>query len=91
MFDNSSYQETLLEHERSHHSVGGGIILVMIVALVVSLFLFPSIVDVAHERSARNGQAIQCSAAVLRMPRIRRSRPAEGDVPKCEELHCPQG
>ena len=40
MFDDSSYQETLREHERSHHSVGGGIVLVLIVALAVGLCVF---------------------------------------------------
>ena len=40
MFDNSSYQDTLREHERSHYPVGGGILLMLLVALVVGLCLF---------------------------------------------------
>lgn len=40
MFDDSSYQDTLREHERSHHPVGGGILLVLAVALVVGLCIF---------------------------------------------------
>ena len=40
MFDDSSYQETLQEHERSHHPIGGGILLVLAVALAVGLCLF---------------------------------------------------
>lgn len=39
MFDDSSYQDTLREHERSHHPVRGGIVLVLIVALGVGLCL----------------------------------------------------
>jgi len=39
MFDNSSYQETLREHERSHHPLAGGVVLLLIVALVIGLFL----------------------------------------------------
>ena len=40
MFDDPSYQDTLREHERSHHPVGGGILLMLLVALVVGLCLF---------------------------------------------------
>jgi hypothetical protein len=40
MFDDSSYQDTLREHERSHHPVGGGILLVLAVALAVGLVVF---------------------------------------------------
>jgi hypothetical protein len=39
MFDDSSYQDTLREHERSHHPVGGGFLLVLVVALVVGFCL----------------------------------------------------
>lgn len=41
MFDDSSYQDTLREHERSrpHHPLGGGILLILIVALAVGLCL----------------------------------------------------
>jgi hypothetical protein len=39
MFDDSSYQDTLREHERSHHPVAGGILLVAIIALAVGLFV----------------------------------------------------
>lgn len=35
MFDDSSYQDTLREHERSHHPVGGGLVLILVVALIV--------------------------------------------------------
>ena len=38
MFDDSSYQDTLREHERSHHPVAGGILLVAIIALAVGIF-----------------------------------------------------
>lgn len=40
MFDDLSYQDTLREHERSHHPVAGGILLVAIIALAVGLFVF---------------------------------------------------
>ena len=40
MFDDSSYQDTLREHERSHHPVVGGVLLVAIIALAVGLFVF---------------------------------------------------
>ncbi|HEY3149618.1 MAG TPA: hypothetical protein VGJ75_24855 [Dongiaceae bacterium] len=40
MFDDSSYQDTLQEHQRSHHPVVGGILLVLVVALGVGLCLF---------------------------------------------------
>ncbi len=40
MFDDSSYQETLREHERSHHPIVGGVLLVGIVAIGVSLCVF---------------------------------------------------
>ena len=40
MFDDSSYQDTLREHERSHHPVAGGIILMLIIALVVGICVF---------------------------------------------------
>ncbi|HET6619277.1 MAG TPA: hypothetical protein VFG64_05010 [Dongiaceae bacterium] len=40
MFDDSSYQDTLREHARSHRPVGGGILLVLVVALAVGLVLF---------------------------------------------------
>lgn len=39
MFDGSSYQDTLREHERSHRPVGGGILLVLAVAIAVGLCL----------------------------------------------------
>jgi hypothetical protein len=39
MFDDSSYQDTLREHERSHHPLVGGILLVAIIALAVALAL----------------------------------------------------
>jgi len=39
MFDDSSYRDTLQEHERSHHPVRGGFVLVLIVALGVGLCL----------------------------------------------------
>jgi hypothetical protein len=39
VFDDSSYQDTLREHERSHHPVGGAIFLVLIVAIAVGLCL----------------------------------------------------
>jgi len=38
MFDDSSYRDTLQEHERSHHPLVGGIILVLIVAVGVALW-----------------------------------------------------
>ena len=37
MFDDSSYRDTLREHERSHHPLVGGILLVVIIALAVGL------------------------------------------------------
>jgi hypothetical protein len=40
MFDDSSYQDTLREHERSHHPVAGGVVLVAIIAVAVGLFVF---------------------------------------------------
>jgi len=40
MFDDSSYQDTLREHERSHHPVTGGVLLVAIIALAVGLCVF---------------------------------------------------
>jgi len=40
MFDDSSYQETLREHERSHHPIVGGFLLVVIVAIVIGLCVF---------------------------------------------------
>jgi hypothetical protein len=40
MFDDSSYQDTLREHERSHHPVAGGVFLVAIIAFAVGLFVF---------------------------------------------------
>ena len=40
MFDDSSYQDILREHERSHHPVGGGILLMLVVALAVGLWIF---------------------------------------------------
>ena len=40
MFDDSSYQDTLREHERSHHPVTGGVLLVAIIALAVGFFVF---------------------------------------------------
>jgi len=40
VFDDSSYEDTLREHERSHHPVGGGILLVLAVALAVGLCIF---------------------------------------------------
>jgi hypothetical protein len=40
MFDDSSYLDTLREHERSHHPVTGGVLLVVIIALAVGLFVF---------------------------------------------------
>jgi len=40
MFDDSSYQDTLREHERSHHPVTGGVLLVAIIALAVALYIF---------------------------------------------------
>ena len=39
MFDDSSYQDTLREHERSHHPVTGGILLVAVIALAVGIFV----------------------------------------------------
>jgi hypothetical protein len=39
MFDDSSYQDTLREHEHSHHPVAGGIFVMLLVALVVGLCL----------------------------------------------------
>jgi hypothetical protein len=40
MFDDSSYQDTLREHERSHHPVAGGVLLLAIIAIAVGLFVF---------------------------------------------------
>jgi hypothetical protein len=40
MFDDSSYRDTLSEHGRSHHPVGGGMLLVLAVAVVVGLCIF---------------------------------------------------
>ena len=40
MFDDSSYEDTLREHEGSRHPVGGGILLVLAVALAVGLCIF---------------------------------------------------
>jgi len=39
MFDDSSYQDTLREHERSHHPVTGGILLIAVIALAVGIFV----------------------------------------------------
>jgi hypothetical protein len=40
MFDDSSYLDTLREHERSHHPVAGGIVLIAIIVFVVGLCIF---------------------------------------------------
>jgi hypothetical protein len=40
MFDDSSYQETLREHDRSHHPIVGGVLLVAIVAVAIGLCVF---------------------------------------------------
>ena len=39
MFDDSSYQDTLREHERSHHPVAGGIVLMIIIVIAVGLWV----------------------------------------------------
>ena len=39
MFDDSSYQDTLREHERSHHPVAGGIVLMTVIVLAVGLWV----------------------------------------------------
>ena len=40
MFDDSSYQDTLREHDRSHHPVGGGFVLILAVVLIVGACVF---------------------------------------------------
>lgn len=37
MLDDSSYQDTLREHERSHHPVAGGVVLVAIIVFALGL------------------------------------------------------
>jgi len=39
MSDDSSYQDTLREHERSRHPVTGGILLMAVIALAVGIFV----------------------------------------------------